>query len=173
MRVVLAVVASAALALLVGCGSASPPADVPKLLTRAEAEARTVVPFTRGVRLDKAGRIVDVTFEAPAVVDPQMSWLKLGLKCRGLSRRLYRKLLNASGARSFRRVFTWSAWTWQSRRPYRFQGRPMMAAAGKGFLRMAASNVCSKTAWTPIPWCRPGSSRRICSMRFCRSPMQV
>ena len=83
MRAVLAVVASAALALLVGCGSDSPPADVPKLLTRAEAEARTVVPFTRGVRLDKAGRIVDVTFEAPAVVDPQMSWLKLGLRMQG------------------------------------------------------------------------------------------
>ncbi|WP_088101277.1 hypothetical protein [Xanthomonas retroflexus] len=82
MRVVLAVVASAALALLVGCGSTSSP-EAPKLLTRAEADARTVVPFTRDVRLDKARRIVDVTFEAPAVVDPQMSWLKLGLRMQG------------------------------------------------------------------------------------------
>ncbi|WP_313139243.1 hypothetical protein [Stenotrophomonas sp.] len=82
MRAVRAVVASAALALLVGCGSGSSP-EAPKLLTRAEADARTVVPFTRGVRLDKAGRIVDVTFDAPAVVDPQMPWLKLGLRLQG------------------------------------------------------------------------------------------
>lgn len=80
MRVVLAVVASAALALLVGCGSASPPADVPKLLTRAEAEARTVVPFTRGVRLDKAGRIVDVTFDLPPAVPPAIPSLKIGFR---------------------------------------------------------------------------------------------
>ena len=82
MRAVRAVVASVLLALLVGCGSTSSP-EAPKLLTRAEADARTVVPFTRGVRLDKAGRIVDVTFEAPAAVDPQMSWLKLGLRMQG------------------------------------------------------------------------------------------
>lgn len=82
MRAVRAVVASAALALLVGCGSGSS-AEAPKLLTRAEADARNVVPFTRGVRLDKAGRIVDVTFDAPAVVDPQMPWLKLGLRLQG------------------------------------------------------------------------------------------
>lgn len=82
MRAVRAVVASAALALLVGCGNGSSP-EAPKLLTRAEADARTVVPFTRGVRLDKAGRIVDVTFDAPAVVDPQMPWLKLGLRLYG------------------------------------------------------------------------------------------
>jgi len=82
MRAVRAVVASVLLALLVGCGSTSSP-EAPKLLTRAEADARAVVPFTRGVRLDKAGRIVDVTFEAPAAVDPQMSWLKLGLRMQG------------------------------------------------------------------------------------------
>ena len=82
MRAALAVVASVVVALLVGCGSTSSP-EAPKLLTRAEADARTVVPFTRGMRLDKAGRIVDVTFEAPAVVDPQMSWLKLGLRMQG------------------------------------------------------------------------------------------
>lgn len=78
-----AILASAAIALIVGCGSASPPAEAPKPLTRAEADARNMVPFTRGVRLDKAGRIVDVTFDAPAVVDPQMSWLKLGLRLHG------------------------------------------------------------------------------------------
>ncbi|MEN5286593.1 hypothetical protein ABE494_11710 [Stenotrophomonas lactitubi] len=82
MRAARAVVASVVLVLLVGCGSTSSP-EAPKLLTRAEADARTVVPFTRGVRLEKAGRIVDVTFEAPAAVDPQMSWLKLGLRMQG------------------------------------------------------------------------------------------
>lgn len=82
MRAVRAVAASVVLALLVGCGSTSS-SEAPKLLTRAEADARSVVPFTRGVRLDKAGRIVDVTFEAPAVVDPQMTWLKLGLRMQG------------------------------------------------------------------------------------------
>lgn len=80
MRAVRAVVASAALALLVGCGSASPPAEVPKLLTRAEADARTVVPFTRGVRLDKAGRIVDVTFDLPPAVPPAIPSLKIGFR---------------------------------------------------------------------------------------------
>ncbi|XFC37448.1 hypothetical protein ACEF39_000413 [Stenotrophomonas indicatrix] len=83
MRTVRAVVASAALALLVGCGSASPPAEVPKLLTRAEADARTVVPFTRGVRLDKAGRIVDVTFEAPKPEPPASPTLVIGLRSEG------------------------------------------------------------------------------------------
>ncbi|CAH0246644.1 hypothetical protein [Stenotrophomonas lactitubi] len=80
MRAVRAVVAFAALALLVGCGSASPPAEVPKLLTRAEADARTVVPFTRGVRLDKAGRIVDVTFDLPPAVPPAIPSLKIGFR---------------------------------------------------------------------------------------------
>lgn len=83
MRAMRVLGALAALSLLVGCGLFSPPPEPPKLLTRAEADARTVVPFTRGVRLDKAGRIVDVTFDAPAVVDPQMSWLKLGLRVQG------------------------------------------------------------------------------------------
>jgi len=80
MRAVRAVVAFAALALLVGCGSASPPAEAPKLLTRAEADARTVVPFTRGVRLDKAGRIVDVTFDLPPAVLPAIPSLKIGFR---------------------------------------------------------------------------------------------
>lgn len=80
MRAVRAVVASAALALLVGCGSASPPAEAPKLLTRVEADARTVVPFTRGVRLDKAGRIVDVTFDLPPAVPPAIPSLKIGFR---------------------------------------------------------------------------------------------
>ena len=80
MRAVRAVVASAALALLVGCGSASPPAEAPRLLTRAEADARTVVPFTRGVRLDKAGRIVDVKFDLPPAVPPAIPSLKIGFR---------------------------------------------------------------------------------------------
>lgn len=79
MRVVLAVVASAALALLVGCGSTSSP-EAPKLLTRAEADARTVVPFTRDVRLDKARRIVDVTFDLPPAVPPAIPSLKIGFR---------------------------------------------------------------------------------------------
>lgn len=83
MRPVRVLCASAVLVLLAGCGLFSPPPEPPKLLTRAEADARTVVPFTRGVRLDKAGRIVDVTFDAPAVVDPEMPWLKLGLRLYG------------------------------------------------------------------------------------------
>lgn len=80
MRAVRTVVASAVVALLVGCGSASPPAEVPKLLTRAEADARTVVPFTRGVRLDKAGRIVDVKFDLPPAVPPAIPSLKIGFR---------------------------------------------------------------------------------------------
>jgi len=83
MRPVRVFAALAAGALLAGCGLFSPPPEPPKLLTRAEADARTEVPFTRGVRLDKAGRIVDVTFDAPAVADPEMPWLKLGLRLYG------------------------------------------------------------------------------------------
>jgi len=83
MRAVHVLGAMAVLSLLVGCGLSSSQPEPPKLLTRTEADARTVVPFTRGVRLDKAGRIVDVTFDAPAVVDPKMPWLKLGLRVQG------------------------------------------------------------------------------------------
>ncbi|AWH16251.1 hypothetical protein C1922_02365 [Stenotrophomonas sp. ZAC14D2_NAIMI4_7] len=82
MRAVHAVVASAALALLVGCGSGSSP-EAPKLLTRAEADARTVVPFTRGVRLDKAGRIVDVTFDAAEPEQSATPTLIIGLRSEG------------------------------------------------------------------------------------------
>lgn len=79
MRAALAVVASVVVALLVGCGSTSSP-EAPKLLTRAEADARTVVPFTRDVRLDKAGRIVDVTFDLPPAVPPAIPSLKIGFR---------------------------------------------------------------------------------------------
>ncbi|HED4878248.1 TPA: hypothetical protein R4K21_004086 [Stenotrophomonas maltophilia] len=82
MRAALAVVASVVVALLVGCGSTSSP-EAPKLLTRAEADARTVVPFTRGMRLDKAGRIVDVTFEAPKPEPPASPTLIIGLRSEG------------------------------------------------------------------------------------------
>lgn len=82
MRGALAVVASVVVALLVGCGSTSSP-EAPKLLSRAEADARTVVPFTRGMRLDKAGRIVDVTFEAPKPEPPASPTLIIGLRSEG------------------------------------------------------------------------------------------
>lgn len=82
MRVAFAVVASVVVALLVGCGSTSSP-EAPKLLSRAEADARTVVPFTRGMRLDKAGRIVDVTFEAPEPEPPASPTLVIGLRSEG------------------------------------------------------------------------------------------
>lgn len=82
MRAVRAVVASVVVALLVGCGSTSSP-EAPKLLTRAEADARTVVPFTRGMRLDKAGRIVDVTFEASKPEPPASPTLIIGLRSEG------------------------------------------------------------------------------------------
>lgn len=82
MRVALAVVASVVVALLVGCGSTSS-SEAPKLLSRAEADARTVVPFTRGMRLDKAGRIVDVTFEAPKPEPPASPTLIIGLRSEG------------------------------------------------------------------------------------------
>jgi len=80
MRPVHVIAALAAGVLLAGCGLFSPPPEPPKLLTRAEADARTVVPFTRGVRLDQAGRIVDVTFDLPPAVPPAIPSLKIGFR---------------------------------------------------------------------------------------------
>lgn len=80
MRALRVLGALVALSLLAGCGLFSSPPEPPKLLTRAEADARTVVPFTRGVRLDKAGRIVDVTFDLPAPEKPAVPILKIGLR---------------------------------------------------------------------------------------------
>ncbi|WP_303637714.1 hypothetical protein [Stenotrophomonas tuberculopleuritidis] len=73
----------AALSLLVGCGLSSSQTEPPKLLTRAEADARTEVPLTRGVRLDKAGRIVDVTFDLPSATPPAIPSLKIGIRLQG------------------------------------------------------------------------------------------
>jgi len=83
MRAVHVLGAVAVLSLLVGCGLSSSQPEPPKLLTRTEADARTVVPFTRGVRLDKAGRIVDVTFEAPKPESPASPTLIIGLRSEG------------------------------------------------------------------------------------------
>lgn len=80
MRAMRVLGALAALSLLVGCGLFSPPPEPPKLLTRAQADARTVVPFTRGVRLDKAGRIVDVIFDAPEAGPYAIPTLIIGLR---------------------------------------------------------------------------------------------
>ncbi|AWH31789.1 hypothetical protein C1930_02325 [Stenotrophomonas sp. SAU14A_NAIMI4_8] len=59
-----AVALAIALLMLLGC-AAQPPPPPPKVLTAEEAAARTVVPLTRPIALDKAGQIVDLEFELP------------------------------------------------------------------------------------------------------------
>ncbi|OUL17087.1 hypothetical protein B0X78_01935 [bacterium AM6] len=172
MRAVRAVVASVVLALLVGCGSTSSP-EAPKLLTRAEADARTVVPFTRGVRLDKAGRIVDVTFEAPAVVDPQMSWLKLGLRMQGAEQKAVSEAAERLRRAEFQTRIHLERVDMAKPSPI-----PLSRSSddGRGWQKLPQDGRVERLfqdSVDAIPWCRPGSSRRICSMRFCRSPMQV
>ncbi len=63
------------------------------LLTRAQAEARTVVPFTRAVQLQKAGRIAEVTFDLPAPQKPAIPILNIGLRLQDTDAR---RLLDAS-----------------------------------------------------------------------------
>gem|GEM_PF-272074 len=58
-----AVIVSAALGLLAGCGSSEPALPKVRVLTEAEANARTVVPLTRTVALDKPGVIADFEFD--------------------------------------------------------------------------------------------------------------
>ena len=58
-----AVIVSAAFGLLAGCGSSEPALPKVRVLTEAEANARTVVPLTRTVALDKPGVIADFEFD--------------------------------------------------------------------------------------------------------------
>lgn len=53
----------AAFGLLTGCGSSEPALPEVRVLTEAEANARTVVPLTRTVALDKPGVIADFEFD--------------------------------------------------------------------------------------------------------------
>lgn len=70
----------AVLGALAACRASPAPEVAPPLLTRAQAEARTVVPFTRAVQLQKAGRIAEVTFDLPAAQKPAIPILNMGLR---------------------------------------------------------------------------------------------
>ncbi len=70
----------AMLGALAACRASPAPEIAPPLLTRAQAEARTVVPFTRAVQLQKAGRIAEVTFDLPAPQKPAIPILNIGLR---------------------------------------------------------------------------------------------
>lgn len=71
-----------ALLMLLGC-AAQPPPPPPKVLTAEEAAARTVVPLTRPIALDKAGQIVDLEFELPPVTPDEVPRLIIGLRIWG------------------------------------------------------------------------------------------
>ena len=65
----------AAFGLLTGCGSGEPALPEVRVLTEAEANARTVVPLTRTVDLDKPGVIADFEFDLlppPAYTGPSL-----------------------------------------------------------------------------------------------------
>lgn len=70
----------AVLGALAACRASPAPEVAPSLLTRAQAEARTVVPLTRAVQLQKAGRIAEVTFDLPAAQKPAIPILNIGLR---------------------------------------------------------------------------------------------
>lgn len=74
---------AALLATLAACGPAQPPPAAPALLTKEQAAARTVVPLTRPVALDKAGRIAEVEFELPPPDQGATTTLMLGLRVQG------------------------------------------------------------------------------------------
>lgn len=81
------------LGVLVACRASSAPEVAPTLLTPAQAAARTVVPFTRAVQLQKAGRIAEVTFGLPAPQKPAIPILNVGLRLQETDAR---RLLDAS-----------------------------------------------------------------------------
>lgn len=81
------------LGVLAACRASSAPEVAPMLLTPAQAEARTVVPFTRAVQLQKAGRIAEVTFDLPAPQKPAIPILNVGLRLQDTDAR---RLLDAS-----------------------------------------------------------------------------
>lgn len=81
------------LGVLVACRASSAPEVAPTLLTPAQAAARTVVPFTRAVQLQKAGRIAEVTFDLPAPQKPAIPILNVGLRLQEADAR---RLLDAS-----------------------------------------------------------------------------
>ncbi|MEN5290942.1 hypothetical protein [Stenotrophomonas lactitubi] len=81
------------LSVLGACRASSAPEVAPLLLTPAQAEARTVVPFTRAVQLQKAGRIAEVTFDLPAPQKPAIPILNVGLRLQDTDAR---RLLDAS-----------------------------------------------------------------------------
>jgi len=81
------------LGVLGACRASSAPEVAPLLLTPAQAAARTVVPFTRAVQLQKAGRIAEVTFDLPAPQKPAIPILNVGLRLQETDAR---RLLDAS-----------------------------------------------------------------------------
>lgn len=62
-----------------GCGVTHPPAAQP-LLSAAESAARTTVPLTRPIALDKAGTLIDLAFDLPAPAPPAIAVLMLGIR---------------------------------------------------------------------------------------------
>ena len=92
-RVHRALLALAVLGVLNACSASSAPEVAPALLTPAQAEARTVVPFTRVVQLHRAGRIAEVTFDLPAPQKPAIPILNIGLRLQATEAR---PLLDAS-----------------------------------------------------------------------------
>lgn len=77
-------VAVMAMCLLMLLGCTAPPPE-PKVLTADEAAARTVVPLTRPIALDKAGQVADVEFELPAAAaaEGEVPVLTVGLRVWG------------------------------------------------------------------------------------------
>ncbi|WP_406233269.1 hypothetical protein ACI703_18250 [Isoptericola jiangsuensis] len=75
-------VAVMAMGLLMLLGCTAPPPE-PKVLTADEAAARTVVPLTRPIALDKAGQVVDVEFELPPAAEGEVPVLMVGLRVWG------------------------------------------------------------------------------------------
>lgn len=92
-RVLVILVVLGVLGVLAACRASSAPEVAPMLLTPAQAEARTMVPFTRAVQLQKAGRITEVTFDLPAPQKPAIPILNVGLRLQDTDAR---RLLDAS-----------------------------------------------------------------------------